>query len=144
MAFGKRRRSTPPAPKGFAATFLQEVVRADMTMHDMQLAAWRHFLRSDPAGRAAGATEGMAEQRYLFLDRVRLSFYVRPLPGLSFWRRVRLSWNVLRGRKIIDGIGPQWYEICEADDPERIAVVVEVRRSADGNLEVTSQQLATS
>jgi hypothetical protein len=140
MEFAKRRRPAPPAPKGFAATFLQEVVRADMSMHDMQLAAWRHFLGSAPAGLASGATEGMAEQRYLFLDRVSLSFYIRPLPGLPFWQRVKLSWNVLRGRKVIDGIGPQWYEMCEADDPDRIAVVVEVRRGDDGNLEVTTHQ----
>ena len=144
MEFAKRRRDTPPAPKGFAATFLQEVVRADMTMHDMQLAAWRHFLRSDPAGWAAGAIEGMSDQRYLFLDHVSLSFYIKPLPGLPFWQRVKLSWNVLRGRKVIDGIGPQWYEMCEADDPDRIAVIVEVRRGSDGNLKVTTQQNAMS
>lgn len=140
MEFAKRRRDTPPAPKGFAATFLQEVVRADMSMHDMQVAAWRHFLNSDPAGMATGATEGMAEQRYLLLDHVKLSFYVKPLPVLPFWQRLKLSWNVLRGKKVIDGIGPQWYEICEADDPDRIAVVVEVRRGADGNLDVTTHQ----
>ncbi|MBT1711658.1 hypothetical protein KK062_25670 [Fulvivirgaceae bacterium PWU5] len=144
MEFSKRRRSASPVPKGFAATFLQEVVRADMSMHDMQLAAWRHFLGSDPGGRAAGATEGMAEQRYLFLEHVSLSFYIKPLPGLPFWQRVKLSWNVLRGRKVIDGVGPQWYEVCAADDPERIAVVVEVRRSVDGKLEVTTQQNALS
>lgn len=111
-----------------------------MSMHDMQLAAWRHFLQHAPGGRAGGAATGMAEQRYLYLDHVSLTFYIKPLPGLSFWRRVRLSWNVLRGKQVIDGIGPQWYELCEADDPERIAVVVDVRRGADGNLEVTSQQ----
>lgn len=115
-----------------------------MSMHAMQLAAWRHFLQHAPTGRAAGAAEGMAEQRYLYLDHVSLSFYIKPLPGLPLWQRVKLSWNVLRGRKVIDGIGPQWYELCEADDPERIAVIVDVRRGADGNLDVTTQQNAMS
>jgi hypothetical protein len=34
--------------------------------------------------------------------------------------------------------------MCEADDPDRIAVIVEVRRGSDGNLKVTTQQNAMS
>ncbi|HEY5746647.1 MAG TPA: hypothetical protein VIU12_11260 [Chryseolinea sp.] len=108
-------------------------------MHSAQVDAWRQFLQHKLSGRASNITEGMPEQRYLFLDRVTLSFHIKPVEARTFWQRVPQAWRALRGKDQEYGTGPLACEICEATDPASIAVSLEVSRSKDGDLVVVPE-----
>ena len=74
----------------FLSVILGEVVKADITMQNRQLDAWKHFADNKPRGGAINddIDDGWAQQRYLTLDEVKFKFNARLVPD-SFLERMK-------------------------------------------------------
>lgn len=122
---------TQPQFKGFAAQLLEEVIRADMSMHDAQLDAWKHFIHHKPCGQYIdeNIVDGIPQSQYLFLEDLTMTFHTRIIPTDTFWKRLKF---VLFNRAGQSFAGPVTFSLCEQDDPKSIKFSIRVSRSKEG------------
>ena len=130
------RREMEPHLEGFAAQLVKEVIRADMSMQEAQLQAWRALIKYRPEGDLINDDiyEGLPKHRYLFLQDVTLSFYATPSSGQSLFGRFKSAWKVLIG-KSVTVTQPIQLTVGSADSLNRFEVSVRVGRRENGSFE---------
>lgn len=119
--------------KGLAAHILQEVIKADMSMHQAQVDAWQKFGEYRPQGKFINPDIhiGFAEKRYLSLNEVKLSFHIKP-HSKSFFQRIKLAFNVLRGKNGLSLHSPTIFDIATPSDKDAMHFEINVKRFENG------------
>ena len=121
--------------KGLAAHILEEVIKADMSMHHAQIDAWKKFGEYRPQGDLINDDIhiGFAEKRYLCLNEVRLSFHIKNHPT-NFFNRIKLAFNVLRGKNGLIFNTPTIFDITSPDEKESLHFEILVKRFENGTV----------
>jgi hypothetical protein len=124
--------------ESFLTILLEEVVKADMTMQERQLEAWKHFSDFKPRGDHINddIDAGWAQQRYLALDEVKFRFHVT-LVRKGFFRRFRQGMRYIFGKHNPHAFEPSSYLITESENPDAIEVTVTVKQEEKGRMKVS-------
>ena len=123
----------------FLSVILGEVVKADITMQDRQLDAWKHFADNKPRGGAINddIDEGWAQQRYLTLDEVKFKFNARLVPD-SFLKRMKQGLRYIFGK-----YNPQAFyqtgeiNFAKSGDTDSFEVTITVKQQEGGKIKIT-------
>ena len=124
--------------KGFAAHILEEIVKADMSMINAQIAAWTHFVKYRPSGNLVNKDIhiGFADNRYLSMNEVKLTFNIKPLQ-ISIFKRFKIAFNIISGRTSMPLYFPVLYDFCATNDDNAIALEIIVKRSEDNSIKAS-------
>lgn len=130
--------------KGMAAHILKEVIKADMSMHQAQTEAWKMFGEYRPWGDLVNRDIhlGFADQRYLCLNEVKLTFHIKPVP-LSFFSRVKLATKLLFGFSSLILYKPTAFDLCTASDKNSMAMTMVVKRFENGTVQAEYKPVDT-
>jgi len=122
--------------RGLARGVIQEVVKADITMHEMQIEEWARLARHSPRGDyiPRDLMKGFARDHYLSLNEVVLEMNIKPLPIESFWRRLVLGTKLIFGRSFIRDGSPFLFDFCQSDDDLGQKLKLIIKRLDDGKL----------
>jgi len=126
--------------ESFLTVILEEVVKADLTMHDRQLDAWKQFSEYKPRGELINddIDEGWAQQRYLTLDEVKFKFYVRLVPQ-NFFKRIKQGLKYIFGKYNPQAFQPSEFIITESENPDSIEVTITVKQEEKGKMKISYQ-----
>lgn len=122
----------------FLTVLLEEVVKADMTMHTQQMEAWQHFSSSKPEGEHINSDidKGWAQSRYLSINEVKFRFFVKLKPR-GFMKRFRQGMRYIFGKYEPQAFQPSHYIITESENPESMEVTVTVKQEEKGRMKVS-------
>lgn len=122
--------------KGLAAHILEEVIKADMSMHEVQIDAWKKFGEFRPQGELINKDIhlGFAEKNYLCLNEVRLSFCIKSIP-MTFFHRIKLAFYVLKGKNRLSLYNPVVFDLCSKSDIDAISMEILVKRFENGTIQ---------
>ncbi len=139
---GEAKDQQVPHVEGFVHNLLDEVIKAEMSMHQAQIQAWKWFAKTRPYGDLINENihEGFAGSRYLSVTDLKLDFRVKPWPVKRLWDRLRLAFRLLRGSATLGLYRPMVYEVCRGDEPEGIDIHLHICRDHKGNYQVNQQQ----
>jgi len=126
--------------ESFLTVILEEVVKADMTMQDRQLDAWKQFSEYKPRGELINddIDEGWAQQRYLTLNEVKFKFYVRLVPQ-NFVIRMKQGLKYIFGKYHPQAFQPSEFVITESENPDSIEVTITVKQEEKGKMKISYQ-----
>ena len=122
----------------FLAFLLEEVVKADMTLQDRQIDAWKHFSRFKPKGKHINddIDQGWAQSRHLSLNEVKFRFYARQVPR-SFWKRLWQGLKYIFGKYDPQAFHNIDYELTESLNPDTIEITVTVKQEENGKMKIS-------
>jgi hypothetical protein len=122
----------------FLTFLLEEVVKADMTMQDRQLEAWKHFSKYKPRNSRINSDidEGWAAVRYLSLNEVKFRFRARQVPR-SFWKRLWQGLKYIFGKYDPQAFHNIDYELTESLNPDTIEITVTVKQEENGQMKLS-------
>ncbi len=122
----------------FLSVIVEEVIKADITMHDRQLDAWKHFADFKPRGELINddIDVGWAQQRYLTIDEVKFKFNVRLVPD-DFFTRMKQGLRYIFGKYNPQAFYSSQFEITEAENPDSIQVSITVKQEEKGKMKIT-------
>lgn len=123
----------------FLSVILEEVVKADLTMQDRQLDAWKHFADNKPRGGLINddIDNGWARQRYLTLDEVKFKFNASLVPA-GFFKRMKQGLRYIFGK-----YNPQaFYQTGEMNftksgDPDSFEVTITVKQQEKEKIKIS-------
>jgi hypothetical protein len=135
METNERERKAALFVRGMAAHLLDEVIKADMSMHHAQIEVWKDFGISRPYGNLINPDIhiGFAEERYLCLKEVKFTLYIRQISA-SIYSRIR---DYLIGRFGITNLPrgtPVIFDICTPGAKNAIAMHLTVKRFENGTI----------
>jgi hypothetical protein len=121
--------------RGLAAHILEEVIKADMSMHHAQIEAWKRFGELRPTGDLINPDIhiGFAEERYLCLNEVKLDFHIRPVTTSILTRIGTTLFSVFRSGGS-NGQRPHTFDFCSASDENGMAMTIVVKRFENGTV----------
>ena len=121
--------------KGLAAHILEEVIKADMSMHQAQVDAWEKFGESRPRGSHINNDIhiGFAEKRYLSLNEVKLSFHIKPYPA-KFLQRLVLAFRVITGKNRLMLHSSTIFDIATPNDTNAMPFEIKIKRFENGTV----------
>src|SRR5690606_40648252 len=75
-------------PHGLAKALIDEIIKADMTMHEQQIEGWTWMNQHRPKGAhiPRDIMRGLSRGRYLSINEVEFKFHVKPMPVKTFCR----------------------------------------------------------
>jgi len=122
--------------KGLAKGLIEEIIKADMSMHANQVEAWTWMTTHRPRGEhiPRDIFRGFPESRYLSLNEVTFQVHLKPVPIQSFWKRLKLGTNLLFGRSTIRTIEPYLFDFCSARDEFAQTMRITVKRLENGKI----------
>jgi len=133
----KNERETKAALfiRGLAAHILDEVIKADMSMHSEQIELWKHFGENRPFGNMINPDIhiGFAEERYLCLNEVRLTLHVREISA-SIYTRMRDYLINRFGFTNLPRSAPVLFDICTPTASNAITMNIIVKRFENGTV----------
>ncbi len=123
----------------FLSVILGEVVKADLTMQDRQLEAWKHFADNKPRGGLINddIDDGWARQRYLTLDEVKFKFNARLVPD-GIFKRMKQGLRYIFGK-----YNPQAFyqtgemNFAKSGDTDSFEVTITVKQQEKGMIKIT-------
>jgi hypothetical protein len=121
--------------RGMAAHILEEVIKADMSMHYAQIEGWKKFGELRPSGDLINPDIhiGFAEERYLCLNEVKLDFYIRPVSRSILTRLGTTIISVFRWGGP-NGQRQHTFDFCSASDENAMAMTIRVKRFENGTV----------
>lgn len=110
---------------------LAEVIRADISMHDAQVDAWRAFseLKTRTTPLNPDLFTDWAGDRYLFVKELTMKFNIRPMP-VTFWQRLKQAFRYVRGKDPVFASTP--LELSPPGTDGSFEVTITVTRREDG------------
>lgn len=122
----------------FLTVLLEEVVKADITMHAQQLQAWQHFSKSKPHGEQVNSEidDGWATSRYLSVNEVKFKFFVALKPR-NFFKRLLQGIRYIIGRYDPQAFQSSNYIITEKENPESMEITVTVKQEEKGRIKLS-------
>jgi hypothetical protein len=123
--------------KGLAKGLIEEIIKADMTMHASQVEAWAWMSKHRPNGDLIPEDifKGFPESRYLSLNEVNCQFHIKPLPVQSFRTRFKLGMKLILGRSTSRSTGPHLFDFCGSSDENAQHFNITVKRLENGKIE---------
>jgi hypothetical protein len=124
--------------KGMAARILEEVIKADMSMHAAQIDAWMKFKKYRPKGELINNDIhiGFADKRYLCLNEVKLSFHIKSIP-LNVANRIKLAISLLKGKSSLALYTPVIFDFCPPGDEDAVSMEIRVKRFENGTVQAS-------
>jgi hypothetical protein len=121
--------------RGMAAHILEEVIKADMSMHNAQIEGWKKFGELRPYGDLINPDIhiGFAEERYLCLNEVKLDFHIRPVSTSILTRLGTTIISVFRSGGT-NGQRQHNFDFCSATDDNAMAMSIVVKRFENGTV----------
>lgn len=122
--------------KGLAKGLVEEIIKADMTMHASQVEAWAWMSKHRPNGDQIPEDifKGFPENRYLSMNEVTCDFHIKPLPIKSFGQRLKLGMKLIFGRSISSNRGPHLFDFCDSGDHNAQHFNLSVKRLENGKI----------
>lgn len=123
--------------KGLAKGLIEEVIKADISMHAGQLEAWTWMAKNRPVGKhiPEDIYKGIPESRYLSLNEVKCDFHVKVLPAKSFRQRVILGMKLIFGNSTARSGGPYLFDFCGPDTEGAQTFQIIVKRLENGKIQ---------
>lgn len=127
--------------KGLAKGLIEELIKADMSMHERQIEAWTWMNKNRPKGAHIphDIMKGLSRKRYLALNEVTFDFHVKPVPVQSFWDRLRLAFKLLFNKNYYSTLQPYVFDICSANDEASHPITLYVKRLENGKIKASYQ-----
>jgi len=124
--------------ESFLSVILEEIVKADLTMQDRQLDAWKHFSDFKPRGELINndIEVGWAQQRYLTINEVKFKFNVRLVPG-GFFKRMKQGLQYIFGKYNPQAFYYGVFEITKASSPDSVEVSITIKQEEKGKMKIT-------
>jgi hypothetical protein len=121
--------------RGLAAHILDEVIKADMSLHDVQIEMWKEFGESRPSGNLINPDIhiGFAEERYLCLNEVKLTLHIRQISA-SIYDRIREYLLKRFGFTNLPRGAPVIFDICSPGASNAMAMNIVVKRFENGTV----------
>jgi hypothetical protein len=121
--------------KVLTSQILDEVIKADMSMHHEQIKLWKDFGENRPFGNSINPDIhiGFAEERYLCLNEVRLTFHIRRIPA-SVYYNVRNFVKKRFGFTNLPVRAPVMFDICSPNSRRAMAMNIIVKRFENGTV----------
>lgn len=125
--------------KGLAKGIIEELVKADLTMHEMQIEQWARIARFRPEGDdiPPDVMRGFGRKQYLSLKEVELELHVKPRSVPGFFKRVRQGFQVMFGKPILDDRSGVECEICSKEDDDAMKMTLRIQRLDDGKVKAS-------
>lgn len=122
--------------KGLAKGLVQEVIKADMSMHAGQIEAWTWMNKHVPVGDEIPREifQGFPESRYLAMNEVSFKVHLKPLPVQSIWQRLRLGFRVVFGKSTYQNQQSNAFEFCSASDKNAQGMEILIKRFENGKI----------
>lgn len=122
--------------KGLAKGLVEEVIKADMSMHASQIEAWSWMSKHIPVGDEIPREifQGFPESRYLAMNEVSFQVHLKPLPMQSFWQRLRLGFRLLFGKSTYQNHHSHAFEFCSASDEGAQGMNILIKRFENGKI----------
>lgn len=122
--------------KGLAKGLLEEVIKADMTMHASQAEAWSWMATHSPGGEhiPQDLFKGFPESRYLSLNEVIFQVHLKPVPVKSFWQRLKVGMKLIFGRSTLRIQEPFQFDFCSARERSAQSMRITIKRLENGNI----------
>jgi hypothetical protein len=124
--------------KGLVKGLVEEVIKADMTMHASQVEAWAWMASHSPKGDhiPTDIIRGFPESRYLSMNEVVFKMYLKPVPVLSLLQRIRKMIGFLPATAVLRQGKPYVFEFCNARDREAQSLTITIKRLENGKVKV--------
>lgn len=126
-------------PHGLAKLLIDEVIKADMTMHEQQIEGWTWMNRHRPRGEhiPRDIMRGLSRSRYLSINEVEFKFHVKPVPVKTFWQRCKLAYKLLFDRNYFSALQPFAFDFCNSKEKEAQFMALKVRRLENGKIKAS-------
>lgn len=125
--------------KGLAKGIIEEVIKADMTMHEQQIEAWTWMNKNRPTGQEIphDIMKGLSSSRYLAINEVSFQFHVKPVPVKTFWERWRLAYRLLYDKNYYSALQPFVFDICGSKEDEAQKFTLHIKRLENGKIKAS-------
>jgi hypothetical protein len=125
-----------PKIKGLAKGLIEEVIKADMSMHVRQTEAWAWMAAQRPRGAhiPPDIFKGFPESRYLSLNEVTFKMHLKPVPVHSFWQRLKAGMNLIMGRSTLRTGQGYLFDFCSSGEESAQAMQITIKRLKDGKI----------
>ncbi len=122
---------------GLAQELVEEAIRADITMHEMQMEEWLRIASHPPKGEhiPKDLLVGFGGDQYLALKELKLDLKLKPVPVKGFFNRLKASTKVLFGRHFLREGQTVFFEVCKEGEQGGHSFQIIVRRGPDGEFE---------
>jgi len=122
--------------KGLAKGLIEEVIKADMSMHSSQVEAWTWMARQSPRGEhiPEDLFKGFPASRYLSLNEVKCDFHLKVLPVKSWRQRFKLGMKLIFGSSTARSRGPYLFDFCSPDTEGAQSFQITVKRLENGKI----------
>ena len=125
--------------KGLAKGIIEELIKADMTMHEQQIEAWTWMNKNRPTGDDIphDIMKGLSANRYLSINKVSFQFHVKPVSVKTFWDRWRLAYRLLNDKNYYSALQPFVFDMCGANEKEAHSLTLHVQRLENGKIKAS-------
>lgn len=122
--------------KGLVKGLVEEIIKADMTMHQSQVEAWNWMAQHPPKGSYIpdDIMRGFPENRYLSMKEVELKLFLKPVPVMSAWQRVKNWFGISPPPTRFRPGKPFNFEFSNAGDKEAQALTITIKRLENGTI----------
>ena len=123
--------------KGLAKGLVEEIIKADMSMHASQLEAWTWMAKNRPVGEQIPRDifKGIPASRYLSLNEVTCDFHVKALPVRSYRQRFKEGMKLIFGKSTARAGGPHLFDFCSPDTEGAQSFRITVKRLENGKIQ---------
>ncbi|MFT7151162.1 MAG: hypothetical protein ACI82Q_003039 [Nonlabens sp.] len=124
--------------KGLAKGLIEEMIKADLTMHEMQMEEWARIARNRPEGDdiPANLMQGFGANRYLSLMETEFGIYIKRKPQ-SLIERIKLAWRVLLGKTPMREDQEYEFQLCQANESGAQQMTLKIKRLDDGKIKAS-------
>jgi hypothetical protein len=128
--------------KGLVKGLVEEVIRADMSMHASQVEAWTWMAAHCPKGEhiPRDIFKGIPQSRYLSMNEVVLKMFLKPVPMQTYWQRIKL-WQWFKQRtgffsdkSRVRARRPFIFEFCSAGENGAQSITITIKRLENGKI----------
>lgn len=124
---------------GFAKGLIEEIIKADMSMHERQIEAWAWMNGNQPTGDdiPRDIMKGLSQGRYLSINEVDFKFHIKAVPIATFRQRLRLAYKLLYDENYYSALQPLVFDICGAKEEEAHAITLHIKRLENGKIKAS-------
>ena len=126
-----------------AEEFLREVVKAEFSMHHLQIQAWAEMAKHPPKGVHIpdSILQGWTKNRYLGISSLELDVYLKHVSTETYWQRFKLGWSMIFGKKPRSFMDGQAFAFARSKDKDAQRFRLSVKRDEQGMFKKSVQKM---